>query len=231
MASLDDAATSLRDALHSTLGPAGANPIPRGFTQVLGSFLRAAAAGEKAARAIDALESAGLAGPADLADADRAEVLDILKEGGAPSTPAAVATLQKLAGWYRDRFGDADIDEEEATQLSIEALRDELRAIRGIGAATTESILLEGLGRPAYPLDRTTYRILVRHGWIDPTTEFDEARAVMEWLGEHDAAELALWSEWMGQLGRKFCKVAAPRCDSCPLLPFLPGRGPVDPGE
>lgn len=231
MASLDDAATHLRDALHSTLGPAGATPVPRGFLQVLGSFLRASVAGEKAAKALDALESAGMAEPGDLADADRAEVQDILKEGGVPSTPVAVATLQLLAGWYRDRFGDADIDEEAVEQAPTEALREELRAIRGIGAATTETILLEGLGKPAYPLDRTTYRILVRHGWIDPTTEFDEAREVMERLGERDPAELALWSEWMGQLGRKFCKVAAPRCSSCPLRTFLPERGPIDPGE
>lgn len=229
MASLDDATTYLRDALHAALGPARANDDPRGFAQVLGAFLREAVAFEKANTAIEALEAAGLAAPGDLAHAERSEVQDALKEGGAAVPAPVLAALQRLAEWYEGRFDDDEGDAAEGPPT--ETLRDELRAIRGIGAATAESILLHGLNRPAYPLDRTTYRILVRHGWIDSTTEFDEAKDVMERLAGEDPGELALWSEWMAQVGRKFCKVAAPRCESCPLRPVLPERGPIDPGE
>ena len=53
-------------------------------------------------------------------------------------------------------------------------------ALNGVGPATADALLLFALRRPVYPLDRATYRILVRHGWLDPSADYDEARAVVE---------------------------------------------------
>ena len=41
--------------------------------------------------------------------------------------------------------------------------------VPGIGLAAADAILLFALKRPSYPVDRATYRVLVRHGWLDPS--------------------------------------------------------------
>ncbi len=34
-----------------------------------------------------------------------------------------------------------------------------------------------------------------------------------------------------GGIGQKFCRVQVPKCEKCPLRPFLPEGGPIDPSE
>ena len=44
---------------------------------------------------------------------------------------------------------------------------EELAGIKGIGPAAADAMVLFALKRPAYPVDRATFRVLVRHGWLD----------------------------------------------------------------
>jgi endonuclease-3 related protein len=117
---------------------------------------------------------------------------------------------------------------------STDWLRGELAAIRGIGLATADAILLFALKRPSYPVDRATFRVLVRHAWLDPNALYDEARDLLvsqavesgdvpDGLAANRLIEVA---RGMGQLGRRFCRAAGPRCDQCPLEPVLPEGGP-----
>ena len=80
-----------------------------------------------------------------------------------------------------------------------------------------------------YPLDRATYRILIRHGWLDSSADYDEARDVVErpWAG--DPVTLARLSDWLARIGSEFCRVRVAKCDRCPLRGFLPEGGPVEP--
>ncbi len=94
--------------------------------------------------------------------------------------------------------------------------------------------------RPAYPVDRATFRVLVRHGWLDPTATYDEARDLLldcassdaYKLDERDhveykdlAEDLMELAYGMNQVGRRYCRPAAPRCDECPLVSLLPEGG------
>ena len=107
--------------------------------------------------------------------------------------------------------------------------------------AGADAILLYALKRPSYPVDRATYRVLVRHGWLDPTATYDEARDLLvdsvtdraDVLNEEEdpAVELAELAHGMEQLGRRFCRAAAPHCDGCPLESLLPEGGPRGAGD
>ena len=101
-------------------------------------------------------------------------------------------------------------------------------------AETVIAILLFALKRPSYPVDRATFRVLVRHAWLDPNALYDEARDLLvsqavesgdvpDGLAANRLIDIA---RGMGQLGRRFCRAAGPRCDQCPLEPVLPEGGP-----
>ena len=113
-------------------------------------------------------------------------------------------------------------------------LRGELAAIRGIGLATADAIVLFALKRPSYPVDRATFRVLVRHGWLDPNSSYDEARDLLvgqavdlgEVAGGEAANGLIDIAHGMVPIGRRYCRAAGPRCEECPLEPVLPEGGP-----
>ena len=176
----------------------------------------------KVALALSALREADLLRPEALAVADPADLAGALQAGGVNLTSRALAPLRRLARWFADHregLGDA----------STSGLREGLVALNGIGPATADAVLLRGLGRASYPVDRASYRVAARHGWIDPSADEDEARAALERLAPDDPRGLLDLSGWSDRLGRDFCRAAAPRCERCPLKPFLPEGGPREP--
>jgi endonuclease III related protein len=228
MPSLDhsfDAMVAALDAHYGTAAPrtaaAGLDPFPA----LVAVLLERATDPRKAARALDVLADAGLLDPSALAGADAAEVDDALKSAGLVIAPRALAPIRRLAAWLAGRRPGASLDES-----ATESLREELSRINGIGPATADALLLLALRRPVYPLDRASYRILVRHGWADTATDYEAARAAVERPRAGDPDALARLSEQLARVGRDFCRPRAPKCDRCPLRPFLPDGGPIEPG-
>ena len=228
MHSLRDSYPDARAALAGRYG----NPPPSEivspddrFAAILGAWLGRSLDSRKVARAMDALLDADLIEPEALAAADPSEIVEALREAGAKLTPKAVASLSKLANWAADRGVDSLED------APTESLRDELRAINGIGVATADQLLLEALDRPVYPVDRPSYRVFARHGWIDPTSDYEEARSTFETCAPDDATGLRQLSWWMDRVAAEFCKPARPKCERCPLRPFLPEGGPIEAGS
>ena len=78
-------------------------------------------------------------------------------------------------------------------------------------------------------MDRTTYRILVRHGWIDPSVDYDEVSELLARQAGHNPEEIRRLAGWLGRVGRQFCGPRSPKCEQCPLSCLLPEGGPVDP--
>jgi endonuclease III related protein len=175
-----------------------------------------------------ALDRAGLLQAEALAAVEPTELLDTLRDQGVTLPSRSAVMLKRLAAWFAGRFPDEDDPGDEAA-WPTPRLRQELTAIRGIGQAKADAILLFGLGRPTYPLDRGTYRVLVRHGWIDPWAEYDEVSQLLIHATGERTAELARLSDWMTAVARDFCKPGSPRCQSCPLKPLLPEQGPLQP--
>jgi endonuclease-3 related protein len=223
MPSLPDAYPEFAPVLLDRYGRPTASHAPDHlFRQILRVFLTRTIADRKADALLEVLADAGLLEPAGLADADPAEIAQAIESAG--SFSKLIPALRRLASWVVEQGGEGAL-----ADAPTESLRDSLRALKGVGPTAADAILLHALGRPAYPLDRPTYRVLARHGWIDPNTDYDEARALLEDLAPDDPAALADLADWLDLVAAEFCKVATPRCDRCPLRPWLPPSGPVEP--
>jgi endonuclease III related protein len=175
---------------------------------------------------IDALAEQGLLDPTRLDDAGIPEIQDALKGEVRSLSVRTLAPVKHLARWLVDRYeGRAEALAESGR--STDELREELAGVRGVGLVGADAILLAALRRPTYPVDRGTYRILMRHGWLDRSATYDDVR---EWLVHqadgHPGVLLGL-SAGMEDLAGRYCRAAAPRCEGCPLQSFLPEGGPL----
>jgi endonuclease-3 related protein len=232
MPSPDDSFPAMLAALtgrYGRLESPGAGLEP--FEALVATLLDRALDATRTAHALEALRDSGLLDPQALAESDPAEAAEALRSAGLKVQDKALGPVRRVARWLVElHHGDADRLAGVESSVATSQLREELAAVNGVGPATADALLLFALGRPVYPLDRATYRVLLRHGWIDPTADYDEARDVVERLAPDDPARLALLSSWFDRLGRDYCRASVAKCEKCPLKPFLPEGGPIDPG-
>lgn len=229
MPTFDESFPGIEAALadhYGRLDPRARHDDP--FAAVLTVLLERSVDARKVAKALDGLGDSGWLEPRALAEAEPGEIAEALATAGVSVPAKALAPIRRLAKWLVDRHGGSG----EALgdqSLATSQLREELSGLNGIGPATADAILLFGLGRAVYPVDRASYRILVRHGWLDMTADYDEARSVLERPRRDDPGALASLSEGMERVGREFCRVRVAKCERCPLRPFLPEGGPIEP--
>ena len=197
------------------------------FEAIVVVFLERLTDFKKAVLALNALRDDGMLDPQVIAESDASELTDSLRSAGVKIPEKSLTPLRKLARWLVERHHGSIDDLREG--LSTAELREELLGLNGVGPATSDALLLFALRRPAYPVDRATYRILIRHGWLDASADYEEARSIVEGLAPDDARTLALLSGWFERLGRDHCRASVAKCDRCPLASFLPESGPIDP--
>jgi endonuclease-3 related protein len=228
MPSMHDSYSSIKAALAEHYGqPRRVREEASPFEAVLAAGLSQAADPAGAAAAIRAWSAAGMLEPRVLAGADPAELVDIGREQSVKLSSKAAVLAQRLASWFSAAFPDEE-DDAYGSSPSTSRLRAGLLSLRGIGQATTDAVLL-ALGRPCYPVDRGSYRILLRHGWIDPTADYEEVHQLLNGRCGENPAEIAFLSQSLSRVGREFCGVRAPKCQHCPLREFLPESVPLEP--
>jgi endonuclease III related protein len=174
------------------------------------------------------LREAGLLTPDRLADAAPIDIADALRSTKPAPSIKTIAPLKHLARWFAEA-GDMG-------ESSVSQLREDLAALNGISMAGADALLLFALERPSYPVDRASFRILVRHGWLDRTAAYEEARdaltgAAASAVDGRDLDETRVLIDLatgLAQVGRTYCRAAAPKCEGCPLESFLPEGGARD---
>jgi endonuclease-3 related protein len=234
MPTLDDAFSTVCDALAEHFGPFQADfegLAP--FEAMIAVVLERELGGARWRAALAGLDDAGLLVPERLAQADLPEIGDALREKGISAPAYATALLKRIARWLVEHHGGI-VDSLFDPHRSPDWLRGELASLSGIGVTGADAILLFALKQPSFPVDRATFRVLVRHDWLDPTETYEDARDLLVGhaveradQGHQDpAGVLETLSLGMEQLGRRFCRVAAPLCDGCPLESLLPEGGP-----
>lgn len=178
------------------------------------------------ARLLQALRDEERLAPDRLAASDPAEIIPALASLRLKLTPNEVRTLVGVARWLVNQHQGSI---EALSQAATDELRGELIALKGIGPATADRILSRGLDRPVLPVDRGSYRIALRHGWIDLTSDYEEARSRLEGVAADQPEALRLLSDGLQVIARQFCRVGRPRCERCPLRPLLEGDPPILP--
>jgi len=137
--------------------------------------------------------------------------------------------LQNLMRLIVDRY---DGSLEALFQTPLDELRTALLGVNGVGPETADSILLYAGQQPVFVVDAYTYRVLTRHGWIDPEADYD---LIQELFQSRLPNQVPLFNEYhalLVQLGKEHCR-KRPRCDGCPLEDLLPQGGPygVNPND
>lgn len=101
-------------------------------------------------------------------------------------------------------------------------LREKLLGVKGIGRETADSILLYAGGHLSFVADLYTWRVMTRHNWAPEDIDYEGLRELFESRLPRD---LDLWKDYHAQLvavGNRHCR-KTPKCDECPLKPYLPG--------
>lgn len=103
----------------------------------------------------------------------------------------------------------------------LDALREKLLSVNGIGPETADSILLYALEKPIFVIDAYTKRVLSRHKIMDHDESYDSFQLLFHSSMKRD---LQLFNEYHAlfvAVGKTFCR-PNPQCEKCPLNDFLP---------
>ena len=105
-------------------------------------------------------------------------------------------------------------------ELDVEAARDELCALPGVGRKTAACVLLFSFGMPDVPVDTHVSRVGTRLGLFRPGAPFVELHDDMLAITPR-GQELELHVNLLRH-GRRTCHAQRPQCPSCPLRRMCP---------
>jgi endonuclease-3 related protein len=204
-------------ALLHRLGPQGWWPARTRFEVILGAILTQNTTWHNAALALKRLRKAGLLSLGRLRQVPLARVESAIRPAGFFRQKAR--TLRSFLDWLGIAHGSS-LNSLFATPPAT--LRRELLELKGLGPETADAILLYAGRQPFFVADAYTRRILARHAQVPPDASY---AAVQQFLHRHLPADTALFKEYhalLVEVGKRYCKRQAPRCDACPLQEFLP---------
>ena len=144
--------------------------------------------------------------PADLAEADPAEVIRAWDRLG---YPRRALWLHEAARTCVDQFAG-----------EVPATYDELRALKGVGDYTASAVLAFAFGQRSIVLDTNVRRVLARiwHGAESPKPHITAAeRTLADDQAPTDDETAAQWAIAVMEFGALICTAVNPQCDACPV--------------
>jgi len=99
----------------------------------------------------------------------------------------------------------------------LEALRQEILSVKGIGPETADSILLYAGGLPIFVVDAYTKRIFSRHKIITEDLDYSQVQRIFMRSLKKDVKLYNEYHALIVRLGKDMCKKNNPRCQICPL--------------
>jgi endonuclease III related protein len=162
-------------------------------------------------KAIGNLKRQGLLSPEAIHNMESEELAEVIRPAGYYRVKAG--RLKNLMRWMFERF-EGDVERMLATPMR--ELREGLLSVSGIGKETADSVLLYAGGKLSFVVDTYTYRVMRRHGMIEPEADYERVREMfMESLDE-DAGLYNEYHALLVKVGKEHCKPRA-RCEGCPL--------------
>lgn len=211
------------ELLRSAYGSAPLFENENSWKTLLRVLLGGAAGASKSPAIESVLEQPQFTSAAALAETTTGMLVEVLQP--IPRGPQKASVLRSVANWWMTNFG-ADCSPDWSS--SLETYRDSLRAIRGLGPATVDELLLFAGKLAVFPLDRGTIRVAVRHGWLDLPLEDGEAQDFfVRGLGQVEIDPLQ-FSVLINRVATEHCG-REPDCEDCPLKSALPEGGPRNP--
>jgi endonuclease-3 related protein len=214
----------LRDmyrALLAAYGPRQWWPADSPFEVVLGAYLTQATAWRNVERSIDNLREAGLLTIEGIRGLPEEGLRQLIRPSGFIQRKAA--SIRAFVNFLDERFGGSM---QRMADEPTASLRSELLALPGVGPETADAILLYALEHPVFVADEYMRRIVTRHELLPANASYAE----LQILGDRtvrgrDQKETARHANelhaLMVEVGKRHCG-PVPRCEGCPLEPFLP---------
>lgn len=151
-------------------------------------------------------------------DAPNDEVEAAIRPGGISNVKS-----QRIQAILRALPDPIVLDELET--LPVEAARERLIALPGVGRKTAACVLLFAYGRPDVPVDTHVSRVGTRLGLFRPGAPFEELHddmlAIVASMRSEQRQELELHVNLLRH-GRRTCHAQRPRCGDCALLRMCP---------
>ncbi|MDR0905636.1 MAG: endonuclease III domain-containing protein, partial [Oscillospiraceae bacterium] len=147
--------------------------------------------------------------PERVAWLDAAELAELIRPAGFFNQKAVY--LQAVTRW----FAQYGYDVETVQRLSLERVRAELLAVRGVGRETADSIALYAFGCPSFVVDAYTLRLLARLP-LDAGRGYDAVKAFFEARLPRDAELFNNFHALIVVNAKAHCR-KKPACAGCPL--------------
>jgi endonuclease III related protein len=210
--------------LSTALGPMKWWPAKTPFEVIVGAILTQSTAWVNVEQALTNLRREGLLKPSRMEQISEPRLARLIRPSGYFRQKAK--KLKAFVGFLRRRHGGSLARMFRTPTLE---LREQLLGVHGIGPETADSILLYAGGHAVFVIDAYTHRILGRHRLSSGKPHYDSAQAFFTNNLPQDAALYNEFHALLVNVGKNWCRKGNPRCEDCPLLPYLPGSpGPLE---
>ena len=193
--------TQMLDALRDRYPEAGCALVHQNTYQLLISVVLSAQTTDKSVNKVTGELFAKYPSPADLAEADQQDVIDIIKTIGMYKTKSR--NIIALAGELVEKHG-GQVPEDY----------DELVKLPGVGRKTANVVLAVGFGHQRMAVDTHVFRLANRIGLVKEKDVLKTELGLMKVLPEDR------WTEAHHSLifhGRNCCTARNPKCGECPI--------------
>ena len=193
--------TQMLDALRDRYPEAGCALVHQNTYQLLISVVLSAQTTDKSVNKVTGELFAKYPSPADLAEADQQDVIDIIKTIGMYKTKSR--NIIALAGQLVEKHG-GQVPEDY----------DELVKLPGVGRKTANVVLAVGFGHQRIAVDTHVFRLANRIGLVKEKDVLKTELGLMKVLPEDR------WTEAHHSLifhGRNCCTARNPKCGECPI--------------
>lgn len=193
--------TQMLDALRDRYPEAGCALVHQNTYQLLISVVLSAQTTDKSVNKVTGELFAKYPSPADLAEADQQDVIDIIKTIGMYKTKSR--NVIALAGELVEKHG-GQVPEDY----------DELVKLPGVGRKTANVVLAVGFGHQRIAVDTHVFRLANRIGLVKEKDVLKTELGLMKVLPEDR------WTEAHHSLifhGRNCCTARNPKCGECPI--------------
>ncbi len=208
-------------ALVSAYGTRKWWPADTAFEVILGAYLTQATAWRSVERSIANLRQAGLLTLEGIRDISEEKLRELIRPSGFVIRKAV--SIKIFVQFLDERYGGSL--EQMAEQPTAE-LRTQLLALPGVGPETADAILLYALKHPVFVVDEYLRRVVTRHELLPANARYAELQAlgdgaIASATREETARHANELHALIVEVGKRHCGTT-PRCEGCPLQPFLP---------
>ena len=196
-------------------------PAETAFEVVLGAFLTQATAWRSVERSIANLREAGMLSIEGIREISEGKLRELIRPSGFVQRKAA--SIKGFVQFLDQQYGGSL---EAMAEAPTAELRTQLLALSGVGPETADAILLYALEHPVFVVDEYLRRVVTRHELLPANARYADLQAlgdgaIASSTREETARHANELHALIVEVGKRHCGTT-PRCEGCPLQPFLP---------